>query len=411
MAIVGGKFKMLVAENKPGIYNAWFYGSNFSAKDMERVMSPENITMFELTLTENGAKTAISYSLTPEYNMTFEFTCGEPVEFGAPYPSKSVMTRCESSLKEVASYEDGTEFTYVTTTSSQGMTTKISGSSGYIGSVFFERVQPNASGFYIAVSQDLEKMIAEDSGCSAAVAAELCTDLALKVTENNGIFTYTDYLGDGTTNGQTFKMGQETDMVNGVLGLNGKQIMTNPAPGQYVTAYQDANGKNSIWKATLEDGLFTFTVEKPMNTTGGSITYKRYPDFTGSFRNVHTSGAAAFLQACGEDPAAADAYENDRSTSTMKCLGKGMFEWSSDSKVLGIDPIVYKFGQEFSYVWGGKTVTEVINPTEEGLIGSYKMPNGVIGKFKAVVGETFMTIEETVDGAPGVKISSIFIRV
>ena len=55
-------------------------------------------------------------------------------------------------------------------------------------------------------------------------------------------------------------MGQETDMVNGVLGLNGKQIMTNPAPGQYVTAYQDANGKNSIWKATLEDGLFTFTV-------------------------------------------------------------------------------------------------------------------------------------------------------
>ena len=55
-------------------------------------------------------------------------------------------------------------------------------------------------------------------------------------------------------------MGQETDMVNGVLGLNGKQLMTNPAPGQYVTAYQDANGKNSIWKATLEDGLFTFTV-------------------------------------------------------------------------------------------------------------------------------------------------------
>ena len=40
------------------------------------------------------------------------------------------------------------------------------------------------------------------------VAAEVCTDLALKVTENNGIFTYTDYLGDGTTNGQTFKVSQ-----------------------------------------------------------------------------------------------------------------------------------------------------------------------------------------------------------
>ncbi len=28
------------------------------------------------------------------------------------------------------------------------------------------------------------------------------------MTENNGIFTYTDYLGDGTTNGQTFKVSQ-----------------------------------------------------------------------------------------------------------------------------------------------------------------------------------------------------------
>ena len=48
--------------------------------------------------------------------------------------------------QEVASYEDGTEFTYVTTTSSQGMTTRISGSSGYIGSVYWERVQPTATG-------------------------------------------------------------------------------------------------------------------------------------------------------------------------------------------------------------------------------------------------------------------------
>jgi hypothetical protein len=321
------------------------------------------------------------------------------------------MTKCESSLKEVASYEDGTEFTYITTTSNQGMTTRISGSSGYIGSVYWERVQPTATGFYLTVSQDLEKMIIEDFGCTAAVAAELCTDLAYKVTESKDTYTYIDYFGDGSTNSETFKMGQETERVNTVLGMNGKQMMTKPAPGQYVISYQDDNGKSSIWKASLEDDLLTFNIEKPMNTTGGSATYKRYPDFTGSFRNVHTSGAAAFLKACGEDPAAAEAYENDRSTSTLKYLGKGMFEWSSDSKVLGIDPIVYKFGQELSYVWGGKTVTEVINPTEEGLVGTYKMPNGVIGKFKAVIGETFMTVEETVDGAPGVKISTIFIRI
>ena len=55
-------------------------------------------------------------------------------------------------------------------------------------------------------------------------------------------------------------MGQETERVNTVLGMNGKQIMTKPAPGQYVIEYQDANGKSSIWKSSLEDDLLTFNV-------------------------------------------------------------------------------------------------------------------------------------------------------
>ena len=50
-----------------------------------------------------GAKSAISFSLTPEYNMAFDFICGEPVEFGAPYPCKSVMTKMGSSLKVIFS--------------------------------------------------------------------------------------------------------------------------------------------------------------------------------------------------------------------------------------------------------------------------------------------------------------------
>ena len=67
-------------------------------------------------------------------------------------------------------------------------------------------------------------------------------------------------------------------MVNSALGLNGKQMMTNPAPGQYVIAYQDASGKNSIWKASLEDDIFAFTVsvifrerEREREGTMGSI--------------------------------------------------------------------------------------------------------------------------------------------
>ncbi len=55
-------------------------------------------------------------------------------------------------------------------------------------------------------------------------------------------------------------MGQETERVNTVLGMNGKQIMTKPAPGQYVIEYQDVNGKSSIWKSSLEDDLLTFNV-------------------------------------------------------------------------------------------------------------------------------------------------------
>ena len=67
-------------------------------------------------------------------------------------------------------------------------------------------------------------------------------------------------------------------MVNSALGLNGKQLMTNPAPGQYVIAYQDASGKNSIWKASLEDDIFAFTVSVIFQTerdgTMGSIIHK-----------------------------------------------------------------------------------------------------------------------------------------
>ena len=67
-------------------------------------------------------------------------------------------------------------------------------------------------------------------------------------------------------------------MVNSALGLNGKQLMTNPAPGQYVIAYQDASGKNSIWKASLEDDIFAFTVsvifQRERDGTMGSIIHK-----------------------------------------------------------------------------------------------------------------------------------------
>jgi hypothetical protein len=409
MEAFNGKFKLAVVENKAACMNAWFHGT-MSAKDMEIMMSPANVICLEIAVTEKTARMAPTYSMKPEMNYTFEYTIGELVEIGSPYSCKSTVTFCGKGMKEVVSYEDGSTFTYTSTATGQGLTTKVTGPDGYIGTTFFARVEPCLTGFYMMEShENMDKMIAEDANCSLAEATEMCASLAMRITECNGFYTLTDYMGNGAAKIMTFKMGEEFDIDDASLGFKGKEIVTRTAPGQYMFAYKDASGKTSLWEGILTEDLFTFKVTKPLNTVTGSITYRKYPDFTGSFKTMSISGAQGFFDALGMSDYAKD-FAADRSTMTTTYLGKGMFQWSTDSKMMDFGPLVWKSGEEFSYTWQGSVCVQVMTPTKEGMEGGTKMGD-VVSVFKSTVGKTFIVTEETLVASPGAKMVYISSRV
>lgn len=388
---------------------AWFHNA-LDEKDMDIMMNPANIMTSEMTVTDKTVRLIPSYSLKPDLSMAFDYTLGEVKEVGAPYNCKSTLTISGNAMKEVVSYEnDGSMFTYISTFTSNGMTMKCLGSDGYIGTVYFERVEACFTGFYVMESQEnMENVIVEDSGCSAAEAAEIMSCVAARITLNNGTYTLTDFLGNGLAKTAVFKLGEEFEVDYPALGLKGTQITTKGGPGVYATTHKEADGKYTTWDCTVTEDLLKFTIHKPLNTQAGSITYRKYPDILGTFKTVSITGAEGYFAALGM-PDYAKAFALDRPTSTLSYLGKGLFQWSSDSKLMDFGPLVWKAGEEFTYTWNGQLCTEVINLTKKGLAGVTKGEN-ITSPFTSVMGKTFLVVVETLAGNPIPKMTYVYAR-
>jgi len=409
MEALNGKFRMISSDNKAAVMKAWFHNA-LNDKDMEIMMNPANIITTEMIINDKGVKVTPTYSLKPELSESYEYTLGEEKVLGAPYNCKSNLTISGNVIKEVVSYEnDDTMFTYISTVSSQGMTLKCLGSDGYIGTAYFERVAACITGFYMMEShENMEKVIAEDSGCSDAEAAEIMSSIACRVTESNGTYTLTDYLGNGSSKSVVFKLDQEFEVDDATLGLKGIQIVTKTGPGAYKFTHKDHSGKISIWECVVTEDLLTFKLTKPLNTQTGSIIYRKYPDILGTFKTVSISGAEDYFSAMGM-PDYAKEFALDRPTSTLSYLGKGMFQWTTDSKLLDFGPLVWKAGEEFTYTWNGKICTEVITLTKKGLAGVTKGED-ITSPFTSIMGKTFMIVEETLAGNPIAKMTYIYTR-
>jgi len=406
---MNGKFRMVHCDNKAAVMKAWFHNA-LNEKDMEIMMNPANIITTEITVNEKAVSVTPGYSLKPDLSATIEYTMDQEKEMGAPYNCKSKLTLSGNDIKEVTTYDDGSIFTYINTFSSNGLTMKCLGSEGYIGTVYFEREEVCFTGFYVMEScENMEETILEDSGCSAADAAEIMSSIAARITLVNGVYTVTDYLGNGHEKSISWKLDEEVAVDHPNLGLKGTQITTKGAPGEYLTTFKDLTGKISTWECVVCENFLKFKINKPLNTKVGSIVYRKYPDVLGTFKTVSITGAEEYFAAIGMAEYG-KAFALDRPISTLAYIGKGKFQWSSDSKFLDFGPLVWKSGEEFTYMWEGKPATEVITLTKKGLVGVTK-GESITSPFTSTMGKTFLVVEETLAGNPIPKMTYIYARI
>eukprot|EP00088_Acartia_fossae_P042452 TRINITY_DN4458_c0_g1_i1.p1 TRINITY_DN4458_c0_g1~~TRINITY_DN4458_c0_g1_i1.p1 ORF type:complete len:437 (+),score=145.32 TRINITY_DN4458_c0_g1_i1:174-1313(+) len=372
--------------------------------------SPANEISINLKADDKKQTLAVhmACSLLPELDGGLEYTLGQETTLPAPWNCKSVINKTgDNTYVETVTYDDGTVFTHASTNTGHSSTTVTSGKDGYIGKVYLEKVAPCVTGFYVMEkSENLEKMMAEDSGMSLADATKLCSSLALRITKCGDYYTMTDYLGSSSKS-LTYKLGEEFAVKDEQLGLAGTNLMVETAPGHYVLTYKDDKGKCSIWEATLTEDELTWKVTKPLNTQTCSLVYRKYPDCFGTWKTIMTNNVSAAVSTTGLPKEVCDAFENDRATHKISYLGDGKIQWDTDG-IYKADcgPIIYRSGEEFSYTMQGKHVTEVVCMTKEGMVGSSKIDN-MVNNFKAKIGKTFMVMETCVEGRPDTKATVI----
>ena len=120
-------------------------------------------------------------------------------------------------------------------------------------------------------------------------------------------------------------------------------------------------------------------------------------------------GAEGYFAAVGM-PDYGKAFALDRPTSVFSYLGKGMFKWQSDSKILGVAPIIWKSGEEFTFTWEGQITSEVITLTRKGL-SVVTVGDNIISPFTVTFGKTFAVVEKTLVGNPIPKMKFIYVRI
>merc|ERR1712141_44348 len=246
----------------------------------------------------------------------------------------------DNQLNEVTTYADGNTYTSLATFTSLGYSTKICGPNGYIGTAFFELEDSDMTGFWVLESHENgDKMIAEDANISSAAAAELCSHLAMRVTEKNGYYTMTDWMGNGASKTMTFKIGEEFEIKDTDLGLNGTEIVTKNGPGCYSMVYKDSTGKTSAWEAKVTEGHCVWKVPKPLNTTCATFTYRRMADITGTWKLVAVHNIEAAYKQRGVPEAQVKTIAAERPTHSVKYVGKGISAGQAIQKQCPFHPL------------------------------------------------------------------------
>jgi hypothetical protein len=403
-----GSYRLACAENKAALFKAWFNNAA-SDKDIELMMHPDNQVTINYCFSDNSVKGSMDISMKPEYNFDFDAKFGVENVFTKPFECKTMLSVKGNVINDVTTYKDGSVLTSVMTFTSQGLSCIVSGAAGYIGNMFYERCDADLCGFWMLESHDnMDKVMMEDGNLSASVAADMLDGIALRITESNGWYTMTDYVGGGSKTIR-FKMGEEFEIDDPALGLKGSEVVTMAGPGKMMMVYKDKSGKNSAWEGTVTDDHMIFKVTKPLNTQTGTITYKRLPDVVGSWKTIAMDNAEAIMKASGMTDEQAAQMLEEKPTMVNEYVGKGRYKYSSNSAIFP-DPIFWRSGEEFTFNIGGHSITEIRNFTKTGEVCCIKM-GGKNMIVKTKVGKNFCSMEETIEGEPGVKATFILARV
>jgi len=408
---LSGTYRFFSCDNREGELRVMFHNS-LSKEDEALLMSPKNLSRLVLCENADGYTGEVSHSLKPEFNAKFDVKYGVEQDVPAPFKGKSMAHRDGLVLKETITY-DNHVVSYTTTFSSFGATTKITSSrDGYIATSLWERVDAPLCGFYILESQEnAVQMFEKDTGLSKETVEEMLSYLAFRLSEDNGVYTLTDFMGNGGEKCIVFKNGQEIDIVDKELNYNGTQIVTINAPNEIVICFKEKDStKSAVWKGVVSDDQFVWTVEKGLNGVACSLTYRRYGDFGGKWRMLTSSNYDNMLRQMGVPEDMIKDALNERATSTMTHKAKGVWEFKSDSKVMKMEDMVFKFGEEWTYSCGGKVITEIAHLTKDGYTGCYKMGDKT-ATYKGKFGKQFMTLEQEIVGRPDTRSYMILARV
>lgn len=402
---------MVCGENKDASIKAW-YNNTLSEKDLAIVLNPENKITSTVCFGDNGIQASMKMSLKPDMDFEYSQTLGEEKAYTVPFEAKSTMTACNSNcLKELTTYSDGSCSTYMTTFTSQGYSVKGHNSSGYVGTVYFERMDVSLCGFFVMESHvNMDKMMMEDTGMSASAVNGVLSSVALRITECNGVYTMTDYMGDSISKTTHFKMGEEFDFEDAIIGMKGTTLVTQNGPGSITNVFKDAKtGKTSIWEGHFNEDQLIFKVTKPLNTQKGSINYRRFADVFGQAKMVAMDNVMAVMKSLSMPENMIATVMAERPTSSHEYIGNGRIKTNTGSALMP-DDIIWKSGEEFSFNVGEFTVHQVCTLTKNGMIASIKM-GGKTLVVKTTVGKTFTVMEEVVDGEPNTKATYILARI
>jgi len=404
-----GSYRMVCGENKNDCIRAW-YNNTLSEKDLAIILHPENEIVSEVCFGDNMIKASMKMSMKPDMNFDYCQTFGEEKAYTVPFEAKSKMTPCnDNCVKEVVTYADGTCSTYTSTFTSQGYSVKGYNPSGYVGTVYFEKMDVSICGFFVMESHDnMDKVMMEDTGMSASAVNGILKSVALRVTECNGVYTMTDYMGDGISKTTHFKLGEEVDYDNEQIGVKGTSLVTQN--GSTITnVFKDAkSGKTQIWEGNFNDDQLIMKVTKPLNTQYGSVTYRRYADIFGKWKMIHMDNAESLMKSLSMPDSMIATVLAERPTSCMEYIGDGRMKTNTGSSLMP-DDIIFKSGEEFTVTVAGYTITQVNTLTKTGSVASMKMAGKTLA-IKSTIGKTFAVIIEEVVGEPHTKATYIVAR-
>jgi len=399
MADISGVYRFASSDNAMKYFAQAVFNGALSCEEVKAACTADNEVRCTMKCEGDNFQAAWTYSKTPQYNASFSFKLGEEFSLPAPFPGKMRCVRNGNVFTDTVTHDDGTVVTYKSTMTSTGFCSSVSSSKdGYIGNAYWEKVNTDICGFYLMTSQEGMAKAMEEYGVSVGDAAAMTKWFGLRITECQGVYTMTDFLGNGEQRSLSFRLDEEFEVKDPLTGKDGAHLITKPADGQLVYTMTDKeSGKTGVWKASFcEDGCL-WTTEKPLTSTFSTIKYRRVSDFLGSWKVVSTVNAAPYFRACGFPEEKIDAAVAERYTMSNTVVGAGVYQWNSNSAFFN-EPINYKDGEETSHVVEGVTTREVVCLTKDGWSGAFSNPGGK-GTYSFKFGKAFAVMTSQLEGS------------